>query len=194
MKKTAVLLYNTCCLFELTVALEMLQMAEKPVVYFAKELEPIRTEEGMLIIAENTFEQLNVDEYDSLLITGATDAKETVEDKSTQEFVSKFYDSGALIGAISIAPILLLKLGYLKGKPFMIGAEKSHLYEEGFTDDDMKYMVGWRESCDGVVSEKYLKTDNIITSVAFGFRQWAMAIGRELNIEIWPKSFDLDIE
>ncbi len=38
MKKTAVLLYNTCCLFELTVALEMLQMAEKPVVYFAKEL------------------------------------------------------------------------------------------------------------------------------------------------------------
>ncbi len=47
------------------------------------------------------------------------------------------------------------------------------------------------ESCDGVVPEKYLKTDNIITSVAFGFRQWAMAIGRELNIELWPKSFDL---
>lgn len=84
MKKTAVLLYNICCLFELAVALEMLQMAEKPVVYFAKDLKPIRTEEGMLIIA-----------------------------------------------------------------------------------------------------------DNIITSVAFGFRQWAMAIRRELNIEIWPKSFDL---
>ncbi len=191
MKKTAVLLYNTCCLFELTVALEMLQMAQKPVVYFAKDLKPIRTEEGMLIIADNTFEQLNIEEYDSLLITGATDAKDAVEDKATQEFVSKFHGAGALIGAISIAPILLLKLGYLKGKPFMIGVEKSDLYEEGFTDDDMKYMVGWEESCDGVVPEKYLKTDNIITSVAFGFRQWAMAIGRELNIELWPKSFDL---
>lgn len=81
MKKTAVLLYDTCCLFELTVALEMLQMVEKPVVYFAKDLEPIRSEEGMLIIADNTFEQLNIEEYDSLLITGATDAKDAVEDK-----------------------------------------------------------------------------------------------------------------
>lgn len=191
MKKTAVLLYNTCCLFELTVALEMLKMAEKPVVYFAKDLKPIRTEEGMLVIADNTFEQLNVDEYDSLLITGATDAQGMVEDESTQEFVSKFYNAGTLIGAISIAPILLLKLGYLKEKPFMIGVEKSDLYEEGFTDDDMKYMIGWEESCDEVVPVKYLKTDNIITSVAFGFRQWAMAIGKELNIEVYPKSFDL---
>lgn len=191
MKKTAVLLYNTCCLFELTVALEMLQMAQKPVVYFAKDLKPISTEEGMLIIADNSFEQLNIEEYDSLLITGATDAKESVEDKVTLEFISEFHDSGALIGAISIAPLFLLKLGYLKGKPFMIGVEKSDLYEEGFTDDDMKYIVGWRESCDGVIPEKYLKTDNIITSVAFGFRQWAMAIGRELDIELWPKSFDL---
>ena len=166
-------------------------MAQKSVVYFAKELKPIKTEEGMHVIADNTFEQLNIEEYDSLLITGATNAKEAVEDRETLRFISKFNDVGALIAAISIAPIFLLKLGYLKGKPFMIGAEKSDLYEEGFTDDDMKYMVGWRESCDEVVSEKYLKTDNIITSVAFGFRQWAMAIGRELNIELWPKSFDL---
>lgn len=169
----------------------MLQMAQKPVVYFSKDLKPIRTEEGMLVIADDTFGQINVDEYDSLLITGATDAQGMAEDDSTQEFVSKFYDSGALIGSISIAPILLLKLGYLKEKPFMIGVEKSDLYEEGFTDDDMKYMIGWDESCDGAVPEKYLKTDNIITSVAFGFRQWAMAIGKELNIELWPKSFDL---
>lgn len=41
MKKTAVLLYDYCCLFELTVALEMLQMAQKPVTYFAKDLKPI---------------------------------------------------------------------------------------------------------------------------------------------------------
>lgn len=46
MKKTAVLLYNGCCLFEVTVALEMLKMAEKPVIYFAKDLKPIKSEEG----------------------------------------------------------------------------------------------------------------------------------------------------
>ena len=191
MKKTAVLLYDTCCLFDVTVALEMLQMAQKPVVCFAKELKPIKSEEGMHVVADCTFEQVNIEEFDSLLITGSTDAKESMEDKVTLDFISKFNDVGALIGAISIAPLFLLELGYLKGKPFMIGVEKLDLYEEGFTDDDMKYMVGWRESCEEAVPEKYIKTGNIITSVAFGFRQWAMAIGKELNIECYPKSLDL---
>lgn len=108
MNKTAILLYNDCCLFEITVALEMLQMAQKPVVYFSKDLKPIKS-------------------------------------------------------------------------------------EEGFTNEDMKYMLGWRSCCDGAVPDKYLKTDNVISSVSFGFRQWAMAIGRELDLECFPKSFDLEI-
>lgn len=41
MKKTAVLLYDTCCLFELTVALQMLSMAGKDLVYFGTSFEPI---------------------------------------------------------------------------------------------------------------------------------------------------------
>lgn len=193
MKKTAVLLYNDCCLFEITVALEMLKMAEKPVVYFGKDLKPITSEEGMLIMADCTLDQLDIKEFDSLLITGCTNAKEAMEDGEILGFIDKFNSAGELIGAISIAPLLLLKLGYLKGKAFMIGVEKQDLYEEGFTDEDMKYMLGWRKCCDGAVPEKYLKTGNIITSVAFGFRQWAMAIGRELNIECYPKSFDLEV-
>ncbi|MGO3752171.1 MAG: DJ-1/PfpI family protein [Peptoniphilaceae bacterium] len=128
-------------------------------------------------------------EYDSLLISGSSDAKELVEDKNIQELVRKLYETGAIIGAISIAPILFLKLGYLKNKAFMIGVDKIDLLEEGFTENDLKYMVGWTDSCKGVVEDKYLKTDNIITSVAFGFRQWAMAIGRELDIDLYPRSF-----
>ena len=191
MKKTAVLLYDTCCLYELTVALEMLNMAQKPVVYFSKKLELIRTEEGMLVMADLTFDQLNINEFDSILITGASDARNSVEDAETLEFISKFYENDCVIGAISIAPIFLLKLGYLKGKPFMIGVEKENLYEEGFTDDDMKYMIGFEESYMGKVPQKYLKYNKIITSVAFGFRQWAIALGNELNIEVFPESFDL---
>ena len=169
-------------------------MAQKPVVYFAKNLKPIKSEEGMLVLADCTLEQLNIEEYESLLIKGCTNAKETMEDIITLQFIDEFYNASALIGAISIAPLFLLKLGHLKRKPFMIGVEKEDLYEVGFTDEDMKYMVGWRESSKEVIPEKYLKTDNIITSVAFGFRQWAIAIGKELNIEYYPKNFDLDIE
>ncbi|NLY20755.1 MAG: glutamine amidotransferase [Tissierellia bacterium] len=191
MKKTAVLLYETCCLFELTVALEMLRMAEKEVVYFAKHLNTIITEEGIKVVADNTFDELDMEDYDSLLLTGATDARSANEDIETLNFIDCFHKNGAIIGAISIAPIFLLQLGHLKGKSFMIGVEKHNLKELNFTDDDLKNMVGWNDACDEVVPEKYLKTDNIITSVAFGFRQWAMAIGEELGIATFPKSFDL---
>jgi putative intracellular protease/amidase len=97
MKKTAVLLYNGCCLFEVAVALEMLKMAEKPVIYFAKDLKPIKSEEGLLIMADYTLEQLQIEEYDSLLITGCNNAKETIEDAKTLEFIDGFYNAGALI-------------------------------------------------------------------------------------------------
>ncbi|MGO1581553.1 MAG: hypothetical protein ACTHWZ_09170 [Peptoniphilaceae bacterium] len=69
--------------------------------------------------------------------------------------------------------------------------DKIDLLEEGFIENDLKYMVRWTDSCKGVVKDKYLKTDNIITSVAFGFRQWAMAIGREVDIDLYPRSFDI---
>lgn len=70
MNKTAILLYNDCCLFEITVALEMLQMAQKPVVYFSKDLKPIKSEEGMLIMADCTLDKLDIKEFDSLIDNG----------------------------------------------------------------------------------------------------------------------------
>ncbi|MCI6603014.1 MAG: DJ-1/PfpI family protein [Clostridiales bacterium] len=191
MKKTAVFLYDTCCLFELTVALEMLSMANKEVVYFGKSLEPIRSEEGILIKPEHFIQDLNIDDFDSLLLTGASDAKGAVEDPEVLEFIAKFVEAKRLIGAISIAPMFLLKLGVLKRKPFMMGVEKIHLYEEGFSEEDLEHMVSWKDACEGKVPEKFLKAENIITSVAFGFRQWAMAIGKELGLPLYPKSFDL---
>ena len=130
MKKTAVFLYDTCCLFELTVALEMLTMAEKPTEFFGKSLDTIRSEEGLLIKPDSLIENINIGEFDSLLITGASDVKQAAEDQKVLEFIQKFHEVNALIGAISIAPIFLLKLGILKGKPFMIGCEKIHLFEE----------------------------------------------------------------
>ena len=50
MKKVAVLIYDKFCNFEISVALEMLAMAEKPFVVLSKSLEPVRSEEGIKII------------------------------------------------------------------------------------------------------------------------------------------------
>ena len=46
MKKTAVLIYDSFCNFEFSVALEILAMAEKEIVVFAKSKSIVKSEEG----------------------------------------------------------------------------------------------------------------------------------------------------
>ena len=52
MKKTAVLLYESFCNFEFSVLLEILAINKKPVVFFAKEILPIISEEGLKVIPD----------------------------------------------------------------------------------------------------------------------------------------------
>lgn len=193
MKKTAVLIYDKFCNFEFSVALEMLAMIEKPIVVFAKNLEPVRSEEGLRVIADKTIDELNIEEYDSLILTGSLDLREAIDDKNILNFIKQFHREDVIIGAISIAPLFLLEIGILKEKPFMIGVNKEDLYEEGFTDDDMKLMVGWNENLSNPVEEGYIRTGNVITSISYEFIRWAIAFGRAIGIEVYPKSFGVDI-
>lgn len=125
MKKTAVLIYNQFCNFEVAPALEMLAIAQKPITIFAKSLSPVRSEEGLTVLPEKTIDELNLDEYDSLLLPGAMDIREAIEDDTILDFIKKF--DGMPIGAISIAPLLLLEAGLLDGKPFMAGVNPEDL-------------------------------------------------------------------
>jgi len=81
----------------------------------------------------------------------------------------------------------------LEGKRFMIGANKEELLEEGFTLEDMKLMVGWDDNLEDPVPEGYIQDGNIITSISYGFTRWAIAFGRALKLDVYPKSFGLDI-
>ena len=161
MREVAVLVYDQFCNFEFSVALEMLAMAGKPITVFAKSLEPVKSEEGLSVVADKTIDELQIEEYDALLLTGAADIREAIEDEHVLEFIKAFDRDDVIIGAISIAPILLLRAGMLKGKRFMAGVNKEDLIEEGFSWDDMKFMVGWDENlrnpvADGFIREPFL--------------------------------------
>ena len=191
MKKTAVLIYNQFCNFEFSVVLEMLAMAGKPITIFAKEMLPVKSEEGLTVIPDKAISELQVDEFDSLILTGAMDIREAIEDDCIINFIKTFIDKKVIIAAISIAPILLLKAGILKGKRFMAGINKEDLFEEGFTEEDLIYMIGWDDSIKNPVKEGYIITDNIITSVSYNFVKWALGFGKLIGIELNPKTFGL---
>lgn len=192
MKKTAVLIYNQFCNFEFSVALEMLAMASKPITIFAKTINPLKSEEGLTVIPDKTIDELNIEEYDSLLLTGAADIRETIEDETILEFIKKFDGENFIIGAISIAPLLLVKTGMLSGKRFMAGVNKEEVYEEGFSEEDLKGMIGWDDNIEKPVPEGYIRDGNIITSVSYNFIKWAIAFGNAVGIQVYPDSFGSD--
>lgn len=97
---------------------------------FAKDNEVIISEEGLKILPDKAIYDIDIAEFDSLLLPGAADIEAAVKDKVIIEFIKKF--NGKIIGAISIAPILLVKAGILNGKTFMAGVNKEDLLEEGF--------------------------------------------------------------
>lgn len=189
MKKTAILIYNEYCNFEIAPALEMLAIAQKPFTIFAKSVVPIKSEEGLTVLPEKAISELNINEYDSLLLPGAMDIREPIEDAEILNFIRQF--SGMSIGAISIAPLLLLKAGLLEGKRFMAGINPQDLFEEGYTVEDLSLMVSWDENIKNPIPEKYIRSDNVVTAVCNGFIQWALAFGDMLGISVSPCTFGI---
>ena len=189
MKKTAVLVYDMFCNFEMSVALEVLALAQKEVTIFGAAGAPVKSEEGLTVVPDMVLSDLDIDEYDSLLLPGAADIREAIENPDVIEFIRKF--SNKIIGAISIAPIMLVKAGLLNGKVFMAGVNKEEIMEEGFSEEDLQGMIGWDDNWENPVEEGYVVTDKIITSMSYGFVKWGLAFGKMAGIDIDPRTFGI---
>lgn len=189
MKKTAVLIYNQFCNFEIAPALEILAMGNKPVTIFAKNLAPVKSEESLIVLPEKKISELNIEEYDSLLLPGAADIREAVEDEEMIDFIRRF--DGMPVGAISIAPVLLLKAGMLEGKSFMAGINQEELIEEGFSEEALALLHGWDDNLQNPIAEGFILSGNILTSVSYNFVRWGLAFGKMMGIKVSSKNFGL---
>lgn len=191
MKKTAVLIYDQFCNFEISVALEILAIAGKPMTIFAKELKNIKSEEGLTILPDKCISDIDISEYDSLLLPGASDIGAVIEDEEILSFIKLFHANRNIIGAISIAPILLVKCGIMSGLSFMAGIDKEELFEEGFSEQELSKMQGWTDNIENPIEEGYIISENIITSVSYEFVRFALAFARMIGIDIPAKNFGI---
>lgn len=191
--KTAVLIYDGFCNFEIAPLLEIFAIYRNRFTVFAKDLSPVRSEEGLTVLPDKTIFELDIDEYDSLVLPGAEDIGDIIRDENILGFIKEFSDREKLIGAISIAPVLLLKIGVLRGKPFMAGVNKDELFEEGFTENDLSQMKDWDFCVSNPSKDGCIVCDNIITSVSFYFVKWALGFANLLGVMPNPKMFGLEI-
>ena len=82
MKKTAVLLYDSFCNFEISPALEILALVGKPITVFGAAKQTIKIEDGLSVLPDDTIDHLDLDAYDSLILPGAMDIREAIENEN----------------------------------------------------------------------------------------------------------------
>ena len=126
MKKCAVLVYDLCSNYEMSVALSALYQCGKEIVVFAKK-EVVISEEGLHIKADQLLDELRIEEFDSLLLSGCMNLTEVIDDEAILAFVRSF--RSLPIGAISSSPLLLLKAGVLGTRKVIAGIDKTELTE-----------------------------------------------------------------
>lgn len=92
MKKTAVLIYPNFSEYELTTALSILMQGTKPVSIISINKEPVKGEAGLTLMADQAIEQVNYEEFDSLLLTGCMDVFPILENTKYTDFIKKIAD------------------------------------------------------------------------------------------------------
>lgn len=113
----------------------------------------ITTQSNVVMLAEKLIEEINLDEYDFLIIPGGQAVMKThLYSELTHTIVNHFAKKHALIATICAAPSIVGKLGYLENKDFVCYPSFEKLVENGNYSPDKKVIV----------------SDNFITSKAAG--------------------------
>jgi protein deglycase len=170
MKKTAVLLYPQFSEYELSVALSILMQGEKPVSIVGLNHHPIRGEAGLTVIPDMSIEEVNVEEIDSLLLTGCMDIFALKEEAKLFEFLSLLEKKVSVIASISSSPFLLAKAGLLKGKHYTVGIT-----------EEARILSGVFES-DNYSDELVVQDGKLITARGRGFIRFGKILGEALNL------------
>ena len=172
MKKTAVLIYPNFSEYELTTALSILMQGSKPISIISIDREPVRGEAGLTLIADLTIEQINYEEYDSLLLTGCMDVFNILTNDTYTEFIKKISNqNNFIIASISSSPALLGKAGLLKNKNFTVGLIDAARKNSGLFEDA------------NYLDELVVQDGNLITARGSAFITFGILFGKSLNLQ-----------
>ncbi|MGE7925041.1 DJ-1/PfpI family protein [Viridibacillus arvi] len=172
MKKTAVLLYPQFSEYELTTALSILMQGGKSISVIALAKEGVKGEAGLTCIADETIDQVNYQEFDSLILTGCMDIASVVENEKYIEFVQKIANQeNFIIASISSSPMLLAKAGLLKGKKYTVGLLEEHREQCGLFHDA------------NYLEDLVVQDGNVITARGSGFIKWGALFGKAVKVE-----------
>ena len=172
MKKTAVLIYPNFSEYELTTALSVLMQGGKPLSIISIDREPVKGEAGLTVMADLTIDQVNYDEYDSLLLTGCMDIFNVLTNASYTDFIQNIsMQDNIIIASISSSPALLAKAGLLKNKNYTVGLVEEARKLSGLFEDA------------NYIDELVVQDGNLITARGSAFIEFGTLFGQSLNLK-----------
>lgn len=173
MKKFAVLLYPNFSLQEITCLTSALTVwFGVEMDFLATERKIYRSEEGLQAIPDKITAEVNITDYDCVILPGTITPLPALFDAKLMDFLRGGIGSDVVYAAISSAPLLLSKAGVLCGRKFTAGyfmqmadlftfVEKENFLHKGIVEDG-----------------------NVITGIGIFFREFAEAVLRRFGYEV----------
>ncbi len=173
MNKFAVLLYPNFSLQEITCLTSALTVwfGEK-IDYIASESREYRSEEGLAVIPAKTTAEVDVTDYDCVILPGTIDPLPALFDRKLIDFLQKGADADTVFAAISSSPLLLSRAGILRGKKFTSGYFMQMTEAFPFIEKD------------NFVHRGVVEDGNVITGIGMFFREFAEAVLRRFNYDV----------
>jgi len=171
-KKIAVMIYPYFSMQEISCLTSCLALWHgKAIDVFAASKDIMLSEDGFQVIANKTFPEFDIEDYNCLILPGIINPMPALFEEKNIEFLRQFAGSNLIIASISSSPLLLAKAGLLEDTEFTSGVFDKILQELDFIPKSK------------IRHAPVIQSGNIITAIGFAFREFAVKTIQALGID-----------
>ena len=177
--KIAVLLYPACSLQEITTLTSILCLSfGQSLDYLASEKKVYTSEEGLQVIPDFTFKEVQNEKYDCIILPGTLDPFVSLYDSRLISFLERVDTKRTMVAAISSSSMFLGKAGLLR----------SRYYTGGLYMELVEYFSFLEK--ENMLHQPVVKDKNVITAIGFAYVEFSQTVLNALGLEV-PSDFFL---
>ena len=97
--------------------------------------------EGAQIEISETLETINLDQYQGLVFIGGSGALKYLDNEHSYKLIERALQNNIIVGAICIAPLILARSGYFKGKKMTVWSSSMDRWPiDGLQSAEIEYL------------------------------------------------------
>ena len=177
--KIAVLLYPACSMQEITTLTSTLCLSfGQSLDYLASEKKVYTSEEGLQVIPDFTFAEVQNIKYDCIILPGTLEPFVSLYDSRLISFLERVDTKRTIVAAISSSPMFLGKAGLLR----------SRYYTGGLYMELVEYFSFLEK--ENFLHQPVVKDKNVIIAIGFAYVEFSQTVLDALGLEV-PSDFFL---